>query len=79
MTIGIIQIDEGKSISFRSSDGKLCRDWTKDSFSKQYFDAIVCVVKCNTLMIYDLAGRNFFFNRRKLLFKRRKLIGGMYP
>ena len=55
MTIGIIQIDEEKSISFCSSDGKLCRDWTKDSFIKQYFDAIICVVKCNTLMIYDLA------------------------
>ena len=55
MTIGIIQIDEGKFISSRSSDGKLYRDWTKESFVKQYFDAIICVAKCNTLMIYDIA------------------------
>ena len=54
MTIGIIQIDEGKSISFRSSDGKLCRNRTKESFVKQYFDAIICVVTCSKLMIYDI-------------------------
>ena len=54
MTIGIIQIDEGKSISFCSSDGKLCRNRTKESFVKQYFDAVICVVTCSKLMIYDI-------------------------